>query len=77
MGSTTATAAPGTDAPHTPPQRALRRHLTLVLLVKFAALALLWLLCFSPAHRTRVDSGAVAQRVAAAAPATARDAADD
>ena len=49
----------------------------LVLLVKFAALALLWVLCFSPAHRTRVDSGAVAQRVAAAAPATARDAADD
>jgi len=40
----------------------LRRHLALLLLVKFAALALLWVLFFS--HRAPVDARAVAARVA-------------
>jgi hypothetical protein len=34
----------------------MRRHLAWILAVKFAALALLWVLFFSPAHRTKVDA---------------------
>jgi hypothetical protein len=47
-------------------RRAFRRHLTLLLLAKFAALALLWLLFFSPAHRTTVDGDATGRRLAVA-----------
>jgi hypothetical protein len=56
---------------------ALRRHLTLLLAVKLAALVLLWALFFSPAHRTAVDSDATGRRLAvnaivgSAAPAAA------
>ncbi|HUO18178.1 MAG TPA: hypothetical protein VMU44_00290 [Steroidobacteraceae bacterium] len=44
-------------------RRALRRHLTLLLLAKFAALALLWALCFSGPHRTLVDAGVAGRRL--------------
>ena len=47
-------------------RRAFRRHLTLLLLAKFAALLLLWALFFSPAHRTPVDSDAAGRRLAVA-----------
>jgi len=40
---------------------AFRRHLTVLLLIKLAALALLWLLFFSPAGRHPVDAAAVAR----------------
>jgi hypothetical protein len=49
-------------------RRALRRHLTLLLLAKFAALALLWALCFSSAHRTPVDGAAAGRRLALVQP---------
>jgi hypothetical protein len=49
-------------------RRAFRRHLTLLLLAKFAALALLWALFFSPTHRTAVDSDAAGRRLAVARP---------
>ena len=45
-----------------PWRTALRRHLAVLLLVKFAALALLWALFFS--HRAPADARAVAARVA-------------
>jgi hypothetical protein len=45
---------------------ALRRHLTLLVAVKLAALVLLWALFFSPAHRTAVDSDATGRRLAVA-----------
>ncbi len=41
----------------------LRRHLTLLLAIKLAALALLWVLCFSPAHRSAVDGQAAARHL--------------
>jgi hypothetical protein len=47
----------------------LRRHLTLLLAIKLAALALLWALFFSPAHRTRVDSQAAERQLAVTPPA--------
>lgn len=49
-------------------RRALRRHLTLLLLAKFAALALLWALCFSGAHRTLVDAAVAGRRLALVQP---------
>ncbi len=45
----------------------LRRHLTVLLAVKLAALALLWALFFSPAHRTAVDGQAAGRHLAVAA----------
>jgi hypothetical protein len=45
---------------------ALRRHLALLVALKFAALALLWALFFSPAHRTAVDSRTAGQHLAVA-----------
>jgi hypothetical protein len=63
------TAAPEPNASRASWRGILRRHLTVLLLLKFAALALLWLLFFSPAHRSAVDARAVAQRLAAGAPA--------
>lgn len=49
-------------------RRALRRHLTLLLLAKFVALALLWALCFSSAHRTPVDAAAAGRWLALVQP---------
>jgi hypothetical protein len=49
-------------------RKALRRHLTLLLLAKFAALVLLWALCFSPAHRTFVDGEVASRRLALVQP---------
>jgi hypothetical protein len=49
---------------------ALRRHLAWLLLVKFAALALLWALFFSPAHRTLVDGRVAARQLALEQPDT-------
>ena len=42
----------------------LRRHLTLLLAIKLAALALLWALFFSPAHRTAADGEATGRHLA-------------
>lgn len=44
----------------------LRRHLTVLLAVKLAALALLWVLFFSPAHRTPVDGQATGRHLGVA-----------
>ena len=44
----------------------LRRHLTVLLAVKLAALALRWALFFSPAHRTAVDGQTAGQQLAVA-----------
>ncbi len=49
--------------PSRSPDRALMRHLALVLAVKFAALALIWLLLVLP-HALDVDAGAMGERVA-------------
>jgi hypothetical protein len=43
---------------------ALRRELSLLLLIKGAALALLWWFFFSPTHRTPVDAAATGRRLA-------------
>jgi hypothetical protein len=51
----------------------LRRHLTLLLALKAVALALLWLLFFSPAHRTAVDGAAAGRHLAVAAQDRAHD----
>jgi hypothetical protein len=50
---------------------ALRRHLALLLAMKFAALALLWALFFLPAHHTRVDAQAAGKRLALVRPQAA------
>lgn len=46
-----------------PWQRAMGRELTWLLALKFVALILLWWLCFSPAHRTRVDGAATGRQL--------------
>jgi hypothetical protein len=51
----------------------LRRHLTVLLALKLAALALLWALFFSPAHRTAVDGQGVGRHLAVAAQAGSHD----
>ena len=51
----------------------LRRHLTVLLAVKLAALALLWALFFSPAHRTAVDGQSAGLHLAVAAPRDTHD----
>ena len=65
------------DAPSggvVPPWRnVLRRHLAWLLLLKFAALTLIWALFFGPAHRTQVDAQTAGRQLelghaAAAAP---------
>lgn len=60
-------AAPG------PWRAVLRRHLTLLLAIKLAALALLWVLFFSPAHRPAVDSQAAGRHLAIASQAGTDD----
>ena len=51
----------------------LRRHLALLLAIKFAALALLWALFFSPAHRTAVDAEAAGRHLALTARGSPHD----
>jgi hypothetical protein len=51
----------------------LRRHLTVLLAVKLAALVLLWALFFSPAHRAAADSQGTARHLAVAPEADADD----
>ena len=46
-----------------PWRRALRRELAWILLLKFAALTLLWLLFFRGADRSGADAAALAQRL--------------
>jgi hypothetical protein len=41
-----------------------RRHLTVLLAIKLAALVLLWALFFSPAHRAAVEAEAVGRQLA-------------
>jgi hypothetical protein len=48
---------------------ALRRDVSLLLLFKALALALLWWLFFSPAHRPAVDPAATGRHLALGAPA--------
>jgi hypothetical protein len=60
------TSAPGATRAPALWRGAFRRHLTLLLAAKLVALALLWALFFSPAHRTPVDDQAAAQRLALA-----------
>lgn len=56
-----------THAPTPQPWRAtLRRHVAVLLAVKLAALALLWALCFSPAHRTPADGQATGRHLGVA-----------
>ena len=50
----------------------LRRKIAGVLLVKLIGLIVLWALCFSPAHRTKVTE-TVAEQQFSLAPENARD----
>jgi hypothetical protein len=59
-----ASCAPG--QPEAGGRRGLRRDLAWLVAVKFAALGLLWLLFFSPAHQPAVDASAASQRLAVA-----------
>ncbi|HYL71663.1 MAG TPA: hypothetical protein VEY89_10230 [Candidatus Dormibacteraeota bacterium] len=53
------------SAPAPKPWRGVsRRHLTALLAIKLAALALLWALFFSPAHRVTVEGQAVGRQLA-------------
>ena len=49
--------------PSTPWRNVLRRHLAWLLLLKFALLALIWALFFSPSHRARVDGSMTARQL--------------
>ena len=49
-------------------RRGLRRDLAWLLAIKLAALGLLWLLFFSPAHQPPVDASAATRQLAASAP---------
>jgi hypothetical protein len=49
-----------------PDARHLQRDLTWMLVVKFAALGLLWLLFFSAAHQPAVDASAAGRQLAVA-----------
>lgn len=51
----------------------LRRHLAVLLAIKLAALALLWALFFSPAHRIAVDGQAAGRHLAVAPQEAVRD----
>jgi len=61
-------------------RRALRRELAWILVVKFAALTLLWALFFRGPHASLLDAGALAQRLGlngAAHPAAPRESPHD
>ena len=47
-------------------RRRLRRELAGLIVIKLAALAFLWWLFFSPAHRTAVDADAAGRRLGVA-----------
>lgn len=49
------------------PDRRLRLHITVILIVKVAALWLLWYLFFSPDHRPVIDADALDARIFPAA----------
>lgn len=51
----------------------LRRHLTMLLALKLAALVLLWALFFAPAHRATVDAEAAGRHLAVAPKEGIRD----
>jgi hypothetical protein len=55
-------------------RRALRRELSVLLLLKLFALTLLWWLFFSPQHRVRVDARATQQHLGLAPADTTADA---
>jgi hypothetical protein len=55
------TSVSGAAAPSVPWRGALRRHLAALLLMKVAALALLWVLFFS--HRAPLDGAAVSRHL--------------
>jgi hypothetical protein len=74
VASTTDSAAPGTTARNAPWRAALRRDVTALLILKLLALMLLWLLFFSPAHRTPIDAGAIGRRLAVVSPPQAAEA---
>ena len=59
----------------TPWRRRLSRELTGLIAIKLVALALLWWLFFSPAHRTTVDADAAGRRLGLAAAAASTEAA--
>lgn len=65
--------APRGAAVPLPWRNVLRRHLAWLLLLKAAALALIWALFFGPVHRTPVDGQTAARQLALgrAAPAAA------
>jgi hypothetical protein len=50
-------------------RRSLRRDLAWLLALKFAALALLWLMFFSAAHQPAMDASAASRQLAVAGPA--------
>jgi hypothetical protein len=54
-------------------RRRLRRELAGLIALKLAALALLWWLFFSPAHRTTVDADAAGRRLGVAEAAATTD----
>ena len=60
-------AAAETNMNHPGWRRTLRRELAWLMTLKIAALALLWWLFFSPAHRSPVDGRAASRRFAVAA----------
>jgi hypothetical protein len=56
-------------------RRRLRRELAGLIALKLVALALLWWLFFSPAHRTTVDADAAGRRLGVAEAAARTDSA--
>jgi hypothetical protein len=44
-------------------RRATGREVAVAVVVKLAALALLWWLCFSPAHRVAADAGSTGRQL--------------
>jgi type II secretory pathway component PulM len=54
-------------------RRRLSRELTALIAIKLVALALLWWLFFSPAHRTTVDADAAGRRLGVAEAAATTD----
>ncbi len=58
-------------AMHAPWRGAFQRHLASLIALKFAALALLWALFFSPWHRAVVDARAAGRQLAVPPPAAA------
>ena len=68
MGVRRGKSVAGPMAVSAPWRRALRRHLAVLLVIKFAALALLWAWFFSPPHRLSVDGRAAGLQLAVVRP---------